>query len=63
LGSDHCTLCAQQWHNTKAHWGGIQCVGSTPMCLGIVSLLCIVSVLIDLLHVLGPFTLKSENQS
>jgi len=45
-GSDPCTLCAQQWYNTKAHWSGTQCAGPTPICLGVVSLLCIVSVLI-----------------
>jgi hypothetical protein len=46
LGSDPCTLCAQQWYNTKAHWGETQFVGHTSMCLSVVSLLCIVSVLI-----------------
>jgi hypothetical protein len=43
---DQNTHNAQQWHNTKAHWGGAHTLDPTPMCLGVVPLLCTKSAMI-----------------
>jgi len=60
MENDHFTLCTQQWYNTKAHWGGTQCVDPTPnvpwCCVIVVHCECFDNFPIHIRHLLDTST-------
>jgi hypothetical protein len=61
LKNDRITHGAQHVYYTKTQWSGAHTLDPTPLCFGIVHLLCTVSARTTFLEYLGP-TCKKKNQ-